>query len=426
MENIYESRDYKRSRNAYTLQCAFEYFVSILMADAFLAKLLKEIGLSDAAVGVISSVVSVAFLVELFSILMMQRMRDMKRTVLICNFLGQALFLLVYLVPFLPIPAAWRGPVAAAGILGGNALRYLVSAVVFRWANGYVDPNKRGTYSAVKEMISLLSGIVFTLGAGFLFDAYEKRGDLTGGFLALAALMLVSGVCNLVCLCLIRREDRTAEEHRPLGEVLRRLFGNRAFRRLTLLTCLWNASTYLSVGFLGTYKTVDLAMTVGTVQIINVAASLCRFAVSRPVGRFSDRTSYARGFRVGLLIQAAAFAVCCFAAPAARWLIAVHMVLYSVSQAGSGQNSTNMTYSYVESDLLVQAMAVKTAAGGIVGFGMSLLGGRILAAVQAAGNTVLGLPVRGQQVLALLSLVLTLGTVLYTALVIERQPAEKR
>jgi hypothetical protein len=71
-------------------------------------------------------------------------------------------------------------------------------------------------------------------------------------------------------------------------------------------------------------------------------------------------------------------------------------------------------------------MAVKTAAGGIVGFGMSLLGGRILAAVQAAGNTVLGLPVRGQQVLALLSLVLTLGTVLYTALVIERQPAEKR
>ena len=46
---------YRRSRKAYTIECAFEYFVTILVGDAFLAKLLSAIGLSDAFIGIISS-----------------------------------------------------------------------------------------------------------------------------------------------------------------------------------------------------------------------------------------------------------------------------------------------------------------------------------------------------------------------------------
>lgn len=43
----FESVAYKRSRVAYTAQCAFEYLTSLLIADAFLAKLLTNIGMSD-------------------------------------------------------------------------------------------------------------------------------------------------------------------------------------------------------------------------------------------------------------------------------------------------------------------------------------------------------------------------------------------
>ena len=54
MDNRYRSREAQRSRSAYTAQCAFEYFVTILVSDAFLAKLLKHIGLDDAAAGIIA------------------------------------------------------------------------------------------------------------------------------------------------------------------------------------------------------------------------------------------------------------------------------------------------------------------------------------------------------------------------------------
>ncbi|MBO4327189.1 MAG: hypothetical protein J5950_07945 [Clostridia bacterium] len=52
---VFDTRDFKISRRAYALECAFEYFIALLVADAFIAKLLKHLGASDALCGVISS-----------------------------------------------------------------------------------------------------------------------------------------------------------------------------------------------------------------------------------------------------------------------------------------------------------------------------------------------------------------------------------
>lgn len=426
-DSLFDSREYLRSRNAYTAQCAFEYFTAILVTDAFLAKLLKEIGMSDAAVGVVASFISLSFLFQLFSIPLLARICSVKRTVLVSDTLSQLLFFAVYLVPFLPLTGRGKAAAAVICMLGGFAAKYLVSSLIFRWANSYVDPKKRGEYSAVKEMISLLSGIVFTLTVGFVFDRFENGGNLRGGFLLLAGLILFLNACNFVCLWLIRPEDEKEREPRhKLREVLRRTVGVPDFRHVVVMVCLWEAARYASVGFLGTYKTVDLALSVGAVQLINTGANLCRFAVSKPFGRYSDRTSYARGFRLALGIAAAAFAVNIFTAPRTWWLIILYSVLYNVSLAGSNQNSFNIVYSYTDREVFSEAMAIKASVGGLVGFAASLAGSWILAAVQANGNRIFGLPIRGQQVLACLSLILTVAAILYTRIVVERQTVRRQ
>ena len=89
MENIYDSAEYKRSRKAYIVQCTAEYFVSILIADAFLAKLLSNIGVSDALTGIISSFISFAFMFQLLSISLMKRMKSVKKTVILFDTLSQ-------------------------------------------------------------------------------------------------------------------------------------------------------------------------------------------------------------------------------------------------------------------------------------------------------------------------------------------------
>ena len=89
--------------------------------------------------------------------------------------------------------------------------------------------------------------------------------------------------------------------------------------------------------------------------------------------------------------------------------------------AGSNQNSFNIVYSYVDSKYIVQAMAIKNSIGGICGFLVSLLGGKILAAVQNNGNSLFGLHIYGQQFLSAISLVILVTTVAYVHFVIEKQ-----
>ena len=68
----FNSPVYKRSRNSYLIYCAFEYFALLLISDAFLAKLLSSIGISDSLVGIISSFVSLACLFQLITIFVLK------------------------------------------------------------------------------------------------------------------------------------------------------------------------------------------------------------------------------------------------------------------------------------------------------------------------------------------------------------------
>ena len=74
-------------------QCAFEYFISLLVTDAFLAKLLAYIGISDSLIGIISSFISMAFVIQLMSIFLMRLKVSTKKLVMIFDTLSIFFFM---------------------------------------------------------------------------------------------------------------------------------------------------------------------------------------------------------------------------------------------------------------------------------------------------------------------------------------------
>lgn len=92
-ENKFSSPEYRRSRVAYVLYALFDYFVGILVADAFLAKLLSAMGFRDSEIGILSSFISLAFVFQLFSLLLTKKRNSKKRMILVlirlvkCSFL---------------------------------------------------------------------------------------------------------------------------------------------------------------------------------------------------------------------------------------------------------------------------------------------------------------------------------------------------
>ncbi len=423
--NIYNSKDYKRSRRAYNWECAFEYFVALLMTDAFLAKILKSIGFSDEATGIISSFITLAFLFQLFSVFVIRKVTNTKVFAIAFHSVGQLLFMSMYLMPFLPFAKDIKQPLTVACLLLAYFGNYMVVSLIYRWGNSYVEPERRARFSAGKEICSLLTGIVVSLTVGYVMDRFEAVDDLNGSFIFAAVGIFIFCICDLIMLLLIKNDIKPKpkkEDSVPLSEVLKNTLGNKSFRRVIILMTLWDVGRYFTIGFLGTYKIGELGFSMSIVQIISVAAQLCRAAFSRSFGKYTDKRSFAKGVELGLLIAMIAFGIGMFSAPgSAKWLIAVYTLLYNIALAGIVANLMNITYSYVDSKYFAEASAIKNSIAGLLGFLASFVGGKILSAVQAKGNQIFGVTVYGQQILFAISALFMLAALLYTHFALSKQ-----
>ena len=420
----FEARDYKRSRGAYTVECAFEYFVALLVAEPFLTKLLLNIGLDDPTIAIIQSLISVAFLFQLAAVFVVQRITNVKRVAATVHFVAQLLFTSLYLVPFLPFEVAHKRVIVITCMLLGYFGNYLVTSVIFRWGNSYVDPARRARFAGTKEMISLLTGVIVTFAMSRMIDHYEAADNLRMGFILTACIMTV--ICGLDFLCLMLMKNRISEPPKkqdivPLRQVAKMLFANRGFVSVVVAYSLWQIAQYLLLGSMGTYKQSELAMTVSAVQLINIVGQMGRFAMTRPIALFTDKHTYADGITLGLLLLIVSYFINMFTTPALWWLVIVYTLIFNFAQAGIGQNSLNIIYSYVDEKYFVQASAIKNSIGGVIGFLAALGGSRILKAVQANDNTVLGVHVYGQQILSCLAFLFAVAALIYVRTVLKKQ-----
>jgi Na+/melibiose symporter-like transporter len=216
---------------------------------------MANIGLDDGLIGIVSSLVSLAFLFQLVTIFVVQRIANVKRFVIIFHALSHFLLMFLYFIPFLPWSLPYKEALVVVCILAANCGKFLINSMLYKWANSYVDPNKRASFSAGKEMISLATGIVMTLVLGYIMDAYEAANNLEGGFIFAAIAILIFNICDIVSLLLIKKDANGAamqkQKMAPLGEVMKNTLGNRCFRNVIILTILWDVARYTTIGFLG-------------------------------------------------------------------------------------------------------------------------------------------------------------------------------
>lgn len=416
-----------RTRAAYAMECTFEYFVTILVSDAYLSSLLDYMGVSDAVIGIVSSLISFAFLFQLFSLFAVKHIKRVKRASILFHFGSELFFMSLFLIPFIPMPSEMRTVAVIGAVLAAYFGNYLVTSMIFKWGMSYVDPRKRADFASTKEMISLISGVVFTLAVGFAVDAFAEAGNVSGGFLFIAGAILLSSIIDLICLLVMKDpvpdEGENKMQSEPIWAIVKSLFKNKAFICILITGILLFSSEYLTNSFMGIYKVskTDLGFSVGEVQVINIVGCLFRFAISKPLGKFSDKTSYSTGFLVGAGMLCLCFLLNIFTTPSSRWMVYLYTLLYHGSRAATNQNFLNMTFDYVENEHFVHASSIKAAVSGVSGFLATLVGARLLSTVQDGGNSFLGIEMRGQQLLSAISFVLAAALVLFVLLVLRKQ-----
>lgn len=411
--------EYKSSRAWYIVEAALEYFVAIAVGSVYLAKITSYIGIPDSVTGILTSFVSLGCGFQIIALFIAHK-RPVKKWVTVFHVISQLLFSAMYFVPLLPISQTGQTVLLIGALFIAQVLHNAINSPKINWNMSLVDEDKRGRFTANKEIVSLLGGMVFSFALGQIMDGFSENGEMSVAFIVCGAILLLLTGLHTLSLVLIKEK--------PSGEVKKfnakeafSFFKDKTILKVICVFVLWNVASYVTISYMGAYQVNDLGFDTGFASLIIIIGSLARAVISRPFGKFADKFSFCKMLYVCFGIEALAFLMAMFITPAnGSVMYIVYYVLYCVGCAGINSSIINLIYDYVDLDKRTSALALVNAASGFAGFFATLAVSPLVDSIQENGNTFLGMSLHAQQVLACFSLILVAIIIVYLVAVISR------
>lgn len=407
------SKPYKRSRLLYHAEAALEYLVALSVSGSFLAYLTASLGIGDSVTGIISSIISLGCLFQLCSLLI--RRQRVKRFVVWASMLNQLCFMMLYVLPLgRRLPSSVKTAVFVAMIVIAYFIYNLAHPKKISWFMSLVPEAERGKFTAIKEIISLISGILFTFGMGKMVDYFDAQGNPRGVFICGAVTIVVLMVLHT--LTMIFSIEPVDKEHPTprLKEGVRHVLGNPQMRRVVLVFVLYNVASYSVSPFLGSYQIKELSLSQATIALLAAVGSLVRAFVSIPMGTFADKVGFAKALRLCLIIWGAGLLTVAVANPTTGTVsMLLYYVLVNIGMSGISSATMNLVFDYVPMETRADALAITQAVAGVAGFLTTLCISPLVSFIQQSGNRVFGLTIYAQQFVAVISVFFAVGTVLY-------------
>lgn len=460
--------DRKRNRILYIIEAALEYFVSIAVSGAYLACLTTAIGMSDALTGVLTSFVSLGCGFQILAVLFRGNVR---RNVTILHLINETAFTLLYVTPFFPVSTTAKTVIFTVLMLVGFALNNVANPSKTDWFMQSVDKDKRGVFTATKEIVSLISGMLFSLLLGYVIDGFKAAGNETGAFVLCGAFLGVitaahaltiifskpvsatvnteaasvegdvnadtapatddSGAADEISAATCEVPDKNLSDinsgnsdkkEKASGRgAFRRALGDKNLVKVVITIVLWRMVQYSTVPFYGTYQIKELGFSMVFVSALAIVYALVRAVFERPIGRLADKKGFAASLNVCYIAELAALAVAVFMRPENGAITySVYYVLFAICSAGISSGELNLIYDYVGENERVVALAIKATAGGLAGFLTTLALSPLVALIQARGLTIFGVNIYAQQVTSLIGLVLCVILIVYNTVVVKK------
>lgn len=405
-----QEKKLKFSRIMYILEAAFEYLLTIPVTGAYLATLTGYVGMSDSLTGIMSSVVSLGCLFQLLSLLF--HPQRVKPVVIALSILNQILFMLLYMVPFIKTDTGTKNVIFVVLIISAYFIYNVAHPKKISWLMSLVQDGKRGSFTANKEIVSLIIGMVFTLALGNVIDAFNAVGNVKGAFILCGLVMLTLMLLHTITL-FFSVEPEVSREKATFKNALK-VLKDKNVLKITVVFILWNIAKDSALPFYGSYQIKELGFSLGFISVITVAASLSRVLVSRFWGKYADKHSFSKMIIWCFLIAAASFAVAAFSVPSnGRVMQTVHNILQYVAMGGINSALINLVFDYVKPKYRGDALAVNQALSGLAGFITTVIAGGAVSYIQQKGYALFGVSLYAQQLLSIFACLVTLCAAAY-------------
>ena len=203
---IKKSDRYKVNRILYIIEAAVEYFIVALAGGAYLAKITTSIGIPDDVTAILTSTVSLGVGFQLFA-LFISRNKKVKKIVTPWAVIYQLMLTMIYFVPVFDLSREVKTVLLFMLLMVGQAIQNVIAPCQTRWLMSSVSEDKRGSFTAIKEIVSLISGMIFFNIVGAIIDAFEADGNITGAFITLGIVVFLLTLTHTLLLVFTKEDD---------------------------------------------------------------------------------------------------------------------------------------------------------------------------------------------------------------------------
>jgi MFS family permease len=267
--------------------------MGILTGGAFLIAFAVKLGASNMVIGLLAAIGPLAQLLQLPSILLVEKIRNRRAIVVMSAALSRVCWLLIALIPFL-----FGAKIGLAILLGAMIAASAAGAVSGcgwnSWMRDLIPQNILGSFFSKRMRIATGVGIALSIAAAVYLDLWKKLLPTyeLQGYSILFLAGFAAGALGLYFLAKTPEKSMPAVEERPkILKLLALPFKDENFRKLIAFMCSWNFAVNLAAPFFMVYMLKRLGLSMSFIIGLSILSQVMNFTFLKIWGKYTDRFS---------------------------------------------------------------------------------------------------------------------------------------
>ncbi len=263
--------------------------MGVLTGGAYLVAFALQMGASNFVVGFFAAIMPLCQLLQIPSILLVEKFRKRKALVVFPVLIARSAWLVIPFLPFF-LPEPTRVPMLVFLLFWYFALSVPAGCAYNSWIRDLIPEDRFSSFFGKRWATITLAGAVFTLAASF---AVGPLKTWTGSEIMPYSIILgfggVIGLIGALFLLLTPEPKPVPTSTQSPWALLAEPFRSRDFRKLLYFTGPWNFALNMAAAFFGVYLLKRLEMDISTVIFLAVSSQFVNVFFFRIWGNLADR-----------------------------------------------------------------------------------------------------------------------------------------
>jgi len=290
----------KRDRDFFILQAVFGTMVISLFLGVFLTGLYIHMGTPDSVMAYIPIMPNIAGIFLVLTGSLTERVKRVKRAVILLNFLSKTFMLSAVFVPLLverSLAPYFMLPLTFMGF----TINAIMSVLINSWFVDTIDIRIRGRYMGARQVFTLLVSATLPVIAGNFLDGFYDR------YIAFCIIYLAAWTFSLFeSFSLSKITEPPAHEHKQKKIKFSSLFSvpfkNRHFMKFTVIMMVFHLGWFISMSFAQLYEIKYMKVTYSYLTLMGSMGAIIQMFIYPLWGKIMDKYGSAMIMRIALFL----------------------------------------------------------------------------------------------------------------------------